>query len=264
MGVKLLGKIKIHEIAKKVGLASKEVIEKARELGIAVTSHLSTIENEQAEKLEQALDDGKTKNIGKKEKKVKEKETDTPVIIRRELIITDEDKKKEKQEEKNSQNRKDVGFVEREKNQNYNIVYRNKPTKPLTVNELFGIKDSKKEEQKKEEVKEVKEQSKEQAKEQAKEEMLEKETIKAQENAPTPKVQTSSTTTVESPKPEQRRTQNLLLQRKNAQSISLCDSYQKEVHNLLHNQFLYIPSEVHSVYVFRTPQQPKPIRNIQS
>lgn len=88
-----MGKIKIHEIAKKVGLASKEVIEKARELGIAVTSHLSTIENEQAEKLEQALDDGKTKNIGKKEKKVKEKETDTPVIIRRELIITDEDKK---------------------------------------------------------------------------------------------------------------------------------------------------------------------------
>ena len=201
-----MGKIKIHEIAKKVGLASKEVIEKARELGIAVTSHLSTIENEQAEKLEQALDDGKTKNIGKKEKKVKEKETDTPVIIRRELIITDEDKKKEKQEEKNSQNRKDVGFVEREKNQNYNIVYRNKPTKPLTVNELFGIKDSKKEEQKKEEVKEVKEQ----AKEQAKEEMLEKETIKAQENAPTPKVQTSSTTTVESPKPEQRRTENNL------------------------------------------------------
>ncbi len=47
---------------------------------------------------------------------MKEKETDTPVIIRRELIITDEDKKKEKkQEEKNSQNRKDVGFVEREK-----------------------------------------------------------------------------------------------------------------------------------------------------
>ena len=144
-----MGKIKIHEIAKKVGLASKEVIEKARELGIAVTSHLSTIENEQAEKLEQALDDGKTKNIRKKEKKVKEKETDTPVIIRRELIISDDDKKTEKQQEnKHSDNRKDVGFVEREKNQNYNIVYRNKPTKPLTVNELFGIKEPKKEEPK--------------------------------------------------------------------------------------------------------------------
>ena len=144
-----MGQIKIHEIAKKVGLASKEVIEKARQLGIAVTSHLSTIENEQAEKLEQALDDGKTKNIGKKEKKVKEKETDTPVIIRRELIITDEDKKKEKQEEKNSQNRKDVGFVEREKNQNYNIVYRNKPTKPLTVNEIIWNKGFRKKKSKK-------------------------------------------------------------------------------------------------------------------
>ena len=153
-----MGKIKIHEIAKKVGLTSKEVIEKAKELGIAVTSHLSTVEDEQAVRLEQALSNDKIKNVGKKEKKVKEKEIETPVIIRRELIITDEDKKKEKQEEKNSQNRKDVGFVEREKNQNYNIVYRNKPTKPLTVNELFGIKDSKKEEQKKEEVKEVKEQ----------------------------------------------------------------------------------------------------------
>ena len=31
MGVKLLGKIKIHEIAKKMGLSSKEVLEKAKE-----------------------------------------------------------------------------------------------------------------------------------------------------------------------------------------------------------------------------------------
>lgn len=144
-----MGKIKIHEIAKKVGLTSKEVIEKAKELGIAVTSHLSTVEDEQAVRLEQALSNDKIKNVGKKEKKVKEKEIEAPVIIRRELIISDDDKKTEKQQEnKHSDNRKDVGFVEREKNQNYNIVYRNKPTKPLTVNELFGIKEPKKEEQK--------------------------------------------------------------------------------------------------------------------
>ena len=144
-----MGKIKIHEIAKKVGLTSKEVIEKAQELGIAVTSHLSTVEDEQAVRLEQALSNDKIKNVEKKEKKVKEKEIETPVIIRRELIISDDDKKTEKQQEnKHSDNRKDVGFVEREKNQNYNIVYRNKPTKPLTVNELFGIKEPKKEEPK--------------------------------------------------------------------------------------------------------------------
>ena len=40
-----------------------------------------------------------------------------------------------------------MGFVERKQNKDYNIVYRNKPTKPMTVDELFGIKkDAKKEE----------------------------------------------------------------------------------------------------------------------
>ena len=34
MGVKLLAKIKIHEMAKEMGLTSKEIIEKANELGI--------------------------------------------------------------------------------------------------------------------------------------------------------------------------------------------------------------------------------------
>ena len=30
--------------------------------------------------------------------------------------------------------------MERKQNNNYNIVYRNKPNKPKTVSELFGIK----------------------------------------------------------------------------------------------------------------------------
>ena len=34
MGVKLLGKMKIHEIAKELGLTSKDVIAKANELGM--------------------------------------------------------------------------------------------------------------------------------------------------------------------------------------------------------------------------------------
>ena len=38
MGVNLLGKIKIHEIAKKLGLASKEVLEVANKLQIEVDS----------------------------------------------------------------------------------------------------------------------------------------------------------------------------------------------------------------------------------
>ena len=39
---------------------------------------------------------------------------------------------------------KDVGFVKRRNNNDYNIVYRNKPNKPLTVNELFGLGKKKK------------------------------------------------------------------------------------------------------------------------
>ena len=58
-----MGKIKIHEIAKKLGLASKEVLDKAQSLKIDVKSHLSAVTDEEAEKLEKAL-----KNENSKEK----------------------------------------------------------------------------------------------------------------------------------------------------------------------------------------------------
>ena len=50
------------------------------------------------------------------------------------LLEINSEKKQEKQRNSN------VGFVERNNNKDYNIVYRNKQTKPMTVNELFGIK----------------------------------------------------------------------------------------------------------------------------
>ena len=157
-----MAKIKIHEIAKKIGLTSKEIIEKANELGINVKSHLSSIEDEQAEKIEKSFankkeskkndkdkNQGKEKSKGKDDKKDsskdKKKQQETPVIIRREVIVSEaepEEKSNKKQENKNN-----IGFVERNKNKNYNIVYRNKQQKPLTVSELFGIKDKKKEEE---------------------------------------------------------------------------------------------------------------------
>lgn len=84
-----------------------------------------------------------------KEKPIKDsKKNDTPVIIRREVIINDNDEKDINKKQQYDRN-KNLGFVERNKN-DYNIVYRNRPSKPLTVNELFGIRDNKKEENKKE------------------------------------------------------------------------------------------------------------------
>ena len=66
MGVKLLGKIKIYDIAKKLNLTSKEVLEVAKKLNINVKSHLSGIEEEEAKRIED--------DINKKENKKQEKE----------------------------------------------------------------------------------------------------------------------------------------------------------------------------------------------
>ena len=78
------------------------------------------------------------KEEGKKQLKEKE-EKSSPVIIRREVIVNDDDEKLEKERAKKEQTRKSVGFVERNTEANYNIVYRNKPTKPMSVSELFGF-----------------------------------------------------------------------------------------------------------------------------
>ena len=45
-------KIKIHEIAKKIGVSSKEILERAKALGIKASSHLSGVEDEEAERIE--------------------------------------------------------------------------------------------------------------------------------------------------------------------------------------------------------------------
>ncbi len=155
-----MGKIKIHEIAKKLGLTSKEVIDAANKLKIEAKSHLSGVNEEEANKVEKLL----TKNEGKKkEDKKRDKEKDVkkeekaPVIIRREVIIAEEEPEKKKEVIKKDEKKNNVGFIERKQNKDYNIVYRNKPNKPMTVSELFGLK--------KEEPKQEKEEIKEEVKE---------------------------------------------------------------------------------------------------
>ena len=143
-----MDKIKVHELAKKLNVNSKEVIEKATKLGIDVKNHLSTITDEEAEKI--------TKSMGKveKEKKETKKEivSDGPVIMRRTVIINDEEEKKKEAQKAKPKKNSDVGFVENNRKKDYNIVYRNKQAKPMSVAELFGIPSKKKEEPKEEPV----------------------------------------------------------------------------------------------------------------
>ena len=159
-----MAKIKIYDIAKELNLTSKEVLDVAKRLNIDAKSHLSGIEEADAKRLKSELtnksgkgrnekvkdnNSEKRTNANKDKKDSKKEDNNTPVIIRREVIISkDEEQEKKKEEMKKQEKRNSsVGFVERRQDKNYNIVYRNKPTKPMTVSELFGLnKEEKKEE----------------------------------------------------------------------------------------------------------------------
>ncbi len=146
-----MGKLKVHELAKELGVQSKEIIAKAKELGVEISSHLSNVDDSIAEKIRKKYgksEQAETKTKNNVKKPVSKKET--PVIIRREVILTENEEEKGKTSKK-EETRKDVGFVKRRNNNEFNIVYRNKQNKPLTVSELFGL--NKKEEPKKKEEK---------------------------------------------------------------------------------------------------------------
>ena len=172
-----MSKIKVHELAKELEIESKTLISKANEVGIQLTSHLSSLEEEQVNKIKEIFKNKGNKGVKtqknmeqEKNKEKKEKITKkdaTPVIIRREVILADEEKQEKKVEKSE---RKDVGFVERKNNQDFNIVYRKQPVKPMTVSELFGLKNNKKEEKQENIVEEKK-------KEETKNETVEKDNI---------------------------------------------------------------------------------------
>ena len=128
-----MGKVKIYEIAKKLNLTSKEVLDMAAKLNIEAKSHMSGIDENDAKRIENNLTK-KTENKVSTEKAKKEEKS--PVIIRREVIISDENSNKE---EKKKENNEKIGIVERQRNKDFNIVYRNKPVKPKTLDELFGL-----------------------------------------------------------------------------------------------------------------------------
>ena len=160
-----MGKIKLYELAKELNLTSKELLKKVRDLGIDVKSHLSNLEEEDVIKIKSNISGQNDKKKDKKDsenKKTKEKHSSsksdkaTPVIIRREVII--EDEKKREPEIKKEKVEKNDNFVQQKNNRkDFNIVYRNKPERPLTVSELFGLDKKEKEqlnEQKQEKIEE--------------------------------------------------------------------------------------------------------------
>ncbi len=89
-----MGKIKVYELAKKMGIKNSEMIEKLNKIGVDVKSHLSTIEDEIEDKL--LKENAENKKEVKRKKETKQEQVH---IIRRNVrvINTDGDKKEVEQ-----------------------------------------------------------------------------------------------------------------------------------------------------------------------
>lgn len=75
MGVYSLKKIRVYELAQELKMTSKELIEKINELGIEITSHMSTIEDNDAKMILEIFEEEiKEKIKNNKKEKVEEKE----------------------------------------------------------------------------------------------------------------------------------------------------------------------------------------------
>lgn len=95
-----MGKLKVYEMARKVGMSNKDFLMKLQEWGIEVKSHLNVLEDSDIKKIQEKLSDGKPKggsDIKQMEKK-QDKKKEEPRIIRREIIQVRDDLVEEKKE----------------------------------------------------------------------------------------------------------------------------------------------------------------------
>ena len=140
-----MSKMKIYELAKELNINNKDLLDEAKKMGIDAKSHLSNIEDKEIKALREKFSKG-SNDSKQQNRREREQKNSNPVIIRRQVIVEEETKPKENKEQKHEENKNP--FVQRNEKKDYNIVYRNKVEKPMTVSELFGLnkqKDEKKE-----------------------------------------------------------------------------------------------------------------------
>ena len=145
-----MGKMKVHELAKELGLSSKDLMEKLQSMKIEVKSHLSTLEEDEIAKIKKGLDKSSSKSADSKKAKKedtkkadddkqnapakKEKKQFTPVIIRREVTrVTTEKNDPEKRNVVERRNTDDLGFVQRRTDTSMNIKYRTDVKRPIVA-----------------------------------------------------------------------------------------------------------------------------------
>ncbi len=213
-----MGKLKVYEMARKVGMSNKDFLMKLQEWGIEVKSHLNVLEEDDVKKIQDKLNSGKPKKEKaskpteeKAQEKKNEKKKAEPRIIRREIIQVRED------------------IVEEKTNTHPNLEYDLKPRKaanpeqfrrseaqiekkntPIpSIMDLFKPKSApKKEEEKKEEVKVPSENTATKKVETPKNEVENKQEVKTNTEKPVSKQPVNRPTTQQANKPNTQRPQD--------------------------------------------------------
>ena len=93
-------KVRVYELAKKIGIASKELIERMEELGLEVTSHMSTIEKEEAQIVKEffKMDDSEDEGVEEVAEEVVDIEEDEDIENIDELEETEDEEELEDEE----------------------------------------------------------------------------------------------------------------------------------------------------------------------
>ena len=136
-----MGKMRVNDLAKELNLQNKDLIEKLKNMGYSVKSHLSTLEDSEVDEIRKKINNkSKEKDDEKNNQAKKEKKPIAPVIIRREVtrVETEEDKKVST----GKSDRSDLGVVQRRTDTSMNIKYRTEPRKinPIATNKKEEVK----------------------------------------------------------------------------------------------------------------------------
>ena len=136
-----MGKMRVNELAKELNLPSKDLIERLKNMGYSVKSHLSTLEDTEVDEIRKKLNN-KSKEDDKKNQPKKEKKPIAPVIIRRE--VTRVETAEEKKAPAIKHDRSDLGVVQRRTDASMNIKYRTEPRKinPITTSKKEDVKEN--------------------------------------------------------------------------------------------------------------------------
>ena len=126
-----MGRMKVHELAKELNMTSKELMDKLIKLKYNVKSHLSTLEEDEVEKIKKQLKENNSNSTSKskdeKEVPKKEKKPIAPVIIRREVTRIESSNPQIKRVDNKESSRDELGVVQRRTDASMNIKYRTPP-----------------------------------------------------------------------------------------------------------------------------------------